>query len=198
MNNDRIFTADVVLVAVGVNQEGYRESLGVAEGAKEDKASWSAFLRYLKERGLKGVMLFISDKCLGLIESLGDFYPKASWQRCVVHFYRNVFTVVPKGKVEEVVVMLKAIHAQEDRGEALRKAALVIKKLQGMKLSRAADIVKEGISETVNYYAFPREHWRRIRTNNPLKRIMKELNVFSHHKNRCPPVTNQSSCTEAW
>ena len=198
MNNDRIFTADVVLVAVGVNQEGYRESLGVAEGAKEDKASWSAFLRYLKERGLKGVMLFISDKCLGLIESLGEFYPKASWQRCVVHFYRNVFSVVPKGKVEEVVVMLKAIHAQEDRGEALRKAALVIKKLQGMKLSRAADIVKEGISETVSYYAFPREHWRRIRTNNPLERIMKELNVFLHHKNRCPPVTNQSSCTEAW
>jgi transposase-like protein len=66
MNNDRIFTADMVLVAVGVNQEGYREILGVAEGAKEDKASWRAFLRYLKERGLKGVELFISDKCLGL------------------------------------------------------------------------------------------------------------------------------------
>ncbi len=176
MNKDRIFTADMVLVAVGVNQEGYREILGVAEGAKEDKASWSAFLRYLlKERGLKRVELFISDKCLGLIESLGEFYLKASWQRCVVHFYRNVFTVVPKGKVKEVVVMLKAIHAQEDRGDALRKAALVIKKLQGMKLSRAADIVKEGISETVSYYALPREHWRRIRTNNPLERIMKEI-----------------------
>ena len=164
-----------VLVAFGVNKEGYREILGVAEGAKEDKASWSAFLRYLKERGLKGVELFISDKCLGLVESLGDFYPKASWQRCVVHFYRNVFTVVPKGKVKEVAAMLKAIHAQEDKKEALRKASLVIKKLQSMRLSRAADIVKDGISETVSYYAFPREHWRRIRTNNPLERIMKEI-----------------------
>lgn len=164
-----------VLVAVGVNQEGYREVLGVAEGAKEDKASWSAFLRYLKGRGLKGVELVTSDKCLGLIESLGDFYPKASWQRCVVHFYRNVFTVVPKGKVKEVATMLKAIHAQEDRKEALRKAALVIKKLQSMKLSRASEILKEGIAETVGYYAFPREHWRRIRTNNPLERIMKEI-----------------------
>jgi putative transposase len=154
-----------VLVAFGVNQEGYREILGVAEGAKEDKASWSAFLRYLKERGLKGVELFISDKCLGLVESLGEFYPEASWQRCVVHFYRNVFTVVPKGKVKEVAAMLKAIHAQEDRKEALRKAALVVKKLESMKLGRAADIVKDGISETVSYYAFPREHWRRIRTN---------------------------------
>lgn len=164
-----------VLVAVGVNQQGYREILGVAEGAKEDKASWSTFLRYLKERGLKGVRLFVSDKCLGLIESLGEFYPKASWQRCVVHFYRNVFTVVPKGKVREVAAMLKAIHAQEDRREALQKATHVIKKLQGMKLGRAADIVREGIEETVSYYEFPREHWRRIRTNNPLERIMKEI-----------------------
>lgn len=164
-----------VLVAFGVNKEGYREILGVAEGAKEDKAGWGNFLRYLKERGLKGVELFISDKCLGLVESLGEYYPEASWQRCVVHFYRNVFTVVPKGKVKEVAAMLKAIHAQEDKKEALRKAAIVIKKLQSMRLNRAADIVKDGISETMSYYAFPREHWRRIRTNNPLERIMKEI-----------------------
>jgi transposase-like protein len=164
-----------VLVAVGVNQEGYREILGVAEGAQKDKASWRAFLRYLKERGLKGVQLVTSDRCLGLIESLGECYSKASWQRCVVHFYRNVFTVVPKGKVKEVAAMLKAIHAQEDRKEALRKAALVIKKLQTMKLGRAAEILKEGIAETAAYYAFPREYWRRIRTNNPLERIMKEI-----------------------
>ncbi len=164
-----------VLVAVGVSQEGYREVLGVAEGAKEDKASWSAFLRYLKERGLKGVKLFISDKCLGLIESLGEFYPNALWQRCVVHFYRNVFTVVSKGKVKEVAAMLKALHAQEDRGEALRKAAEVIKKLQAMKLNRAAAIVQEGIGETLSYYGYPREHWRRIMTNNPLERVMKEI-----------------------
>lgn len=164
-----------VLVAIGVNQEGYRDILGVAEGAKEDKASWSAFLRYLKERGLKGVKLFISDKCLGLVESIGEFYADARWQRCVVHFYRNVFTVIPKGRVKEVADMLKAIHAQEDRKEALRKASLVVKKLETMKLKRAADTVKEGIEETLNYYAFPREHWRRIRTNNPLERIMKEI-----------------------
>ena len=89
-----------VLVAIGVDSEGYREILGVEEGAKEDKVSWSNFLRHLKERGLKGVRLFISDKCLGLVEALGEFYPEASWQRCVVHFYRNVFTAVPKGKIK--------------------------------------------------------------------------------------------------
>jgi putative transposase len=164
-----------VLVAVGVNREGYREILGVAEGAKEDKASWSGFLRNLKKRGLKGVELVTSDKCLGLVESLGEFYPEALWQRCVVHFYRNVFTVVPRGKVKEVVAMLKAIHAQEDGAEAIKKAYSVAEKLEKMKLGRAAATVRDGITETLSYYQFPCEHWRRIRTNNPLERIMREI-----------------------
>jgi len=164
-----------VLVAIGVNNEGYREILGIAEGAKEDKESWRSFLRYLKGRGLKGTQLFISDKSLGLVETIGEFYPKARWQRCVVHFYRNVFTAVPKGKVKEVAAMLKAIHAQEDRKEAAKKAASVVKKLKSMRLTKAAETVEAGIEETLSYYHFPREHWRRIRTNNPLERIMREI-----------------------
>jgi putative transposase len=148
-----------VLVAIGIDKEGYRQILGVAEGAKEDKESWGTFLRYLKGRGLKGVELFISDKCLGLVESLGEFYSKSLWQRCIVHFYRNVFAVVPRGKVKEVALMLKAIHAQEDREEAIKKASLVSEKLKKMKLARASDLVKEGIEETLRYYHFPREHW---------------------------------------
>ena len=164
-----------VLVAIGVNQDGYREVLGVAEGAKEDKKSWGNFIRYLKERGLKGVRMFTTDKCIGLVESLGEFYPDALWQRCMVHYYRNVFTVVPKGKVKEVAAMLKAIHAQEDRKEALAKAENVAAKLEEMKLSKAARMVRESIDETLNYYNFPPEHWLRIRTNNPLERIMREI-----------------------
>src|SRR5690606_19377861 len=103
-----------ILVALAVNNDGYREILGAAEGSKEDKASWLNFLRHLKERGLKGTQLFISDKCLGFVEALGDVFPDAKWQRCIVHFYRNVFTVTPHGKMREVTAMLKAIHAQED------------------------------------------------------------------------------------
>ena len=164
-----------VLVAIGVDHEGYREVLGVAEGAKEDKASWGTFLRHLKERGLRGVELFISDKCLGLVESLGEFFPDARWQRCVVHFYRNVFTAVPKGKIKEVAAMLKAIHAQEDRKEAEQKVECVAKKLELMKLRKAAKLVREGYTETLTYYAFPRKHWRNIRTNNPLERILREV-----------------------
>ena len=164
-----------VLVAIGVAQDGFRQVLGVAEGAKEDKQSWTNFLRYLKGRGLRGVKVFVSDKSLGLVETLGEFYPDAMWQRCMVHFYRNVFTVVPKGKVREVATMLKAIHAQEDLQEAQKKAKGVAEKLRGMKLPKAAELLTEGIDETLTYYAFPQQHWRRIRTNNPLERILREV-----------------------
>jgi len=163
------------LVAIGVSQSGYRQILAVSEGAKEDKASWTEFLRGLKERGLKGVQLFVSDKCLGLVENLADFYPEAKWQRCVVHFYRNVWTAVPTGKVKEVAAMLKAIHAQEDAAAAAEKARLVVEKLRAMKLAKAAEIVANGIEETLSYYQLPPEHWRCLRTNNPLERLMREI-----------------------
>ena len=126
-------------------------------------------------RGLKGVQLVISDKCLGLVESIGEFYPKAKWQRCAVHFYRNVFRLVPKGKVKEVAAMLKAIHAQEDREAASEKSKAVSRKLEVMKLKKAAKLVEEGAEETLSYCHFPREHWRHIRTNNPLERILREV-----------------------
>ena len=164
-----------VLVAIGVDKDGYRQVLGIKEGAKEDKESWIAFMRYLKERGLSGVELFVSDKCLGLVESLADFYPKAKWQRCVVHFYRNVFTVVPKSKVKDVAAMLKAIHAQEDRQAAEEKVEAVVKKLKKMKLVEAAKLVEQGAAETLSYYGFPSQHWRSLRTNNPLERLMREI-----------------------
>lgn len=164
-----------VLVAIGVDAEGYRKVLGVAEGAKEDKAGWGAFLAHLKARGLSTPQLFISDACGGLVESLGEHYPEARWQRCVVHFYRNVFCVVPSGKVREVAAMLKAIHAAEDIEAAQLKADQVVAKLRQMKLTAAADKVQAHIAETFAYYAFPETHWRRIRTNNPLERLMREI-----------------------
>jgi len=164
-----------ILVAIGVNEEGYREVLGVAEGGREDKESWRDFLRSLKNRGLSGVALIVSDKCLGLLEALGEFYPGARWQRCVVHFYRNVFRAVPKGKMKEVAAMLKAIHAQEDREAALEKVDAVVAKLERARLPKASKIVREGAEETLRYYFFPREHWRSLRTNNPLERLNKEI-----------------------
>lgn len=164
-----------ILVAVGVNEAGFREILGICEGAKEDLESWKNFLCHLKQRGLKGVQLVISDKCLGLLEALGQVYPEVLWQRCMVHWYRNVFSMVPSGKVKAVAAMLKAIHAQEDKTAALAKADDVMAKLKEMKLGQAAEKVREGVEETLRYMAFPSEHWRRIRTNNMLERSLREV-----------------------
>lgn len=164
-----------ILVAIGVNAEGYREILGVGEGSKEDKASWLGFLRQLKVRGLAGVQLVISDKCLGLVEALGETFAEAQWQRCIVHFYRNVWTAVPTSKVREVSAMLKAIHAQEDAVAAKQKTAAVVARLREMKLAQAAQLVHDGLGETLAYMDYPSEHWRCLRTNNPLERLMREI-----------------------
>lgn len=164
-----------VLVAIGVDKDGYRTVLGIAEGHKEDKTGWSSFLKHLKGRGLKGVRLIISDACMGLVEAAAAYFPHAQWQRCTVHFYRNVSNAVPAKHVPVVLNMLKAIHASEDREAARVKAEAVIDKLEAMRLKEAAARVREGIEETLTFYRFPAAHWRRIRTNNPLARIMREI-----------------------
>jgi len=164
-----------VLVAIGVNQEGFREVLGSWEGPKEDKEGWGAFLRHLKQRGLQGVRLFITDRCLGLVEALAEHFPQSDWQRCVVHWYRNVFSKVPRQKLRAVAAMLTAIHAQEDRASAQQKALAVAAKLKEMKLASAAEVVQQGYAETMSYYNYPDQHRRQLRTNNPLERIMKEI-----------------------
>lgn len=164
-----------LLVAIAVNSDGYREILGIVEGHKEDKAGWAGFLKHLKQRGLKGIELIVSDACLGLVEAAGELYPDARWQRCTVHWYRNAFSHVPNAKMREVALMLKAIHAQEDRAAAHAKADDVVAKLREMKLGKLADWIGDTVDETLSYYAFPNEHWRRIRTNNPLERIMREI-----------------------
>lgn len=100
-----------VLVAIGVSQDGCREILGAAEGMKEDRESWRSFFVWLKERGLTGVRLIIGDKNLGMLETIPEIFPDARYQRCTVHFYRNIFSVTPRKKMKAVALMLKAIHS---------------------------------------------------------------------------------------
>lgn len=164
-----------VLVAIGVNEEGYREVLGAAEGMKEDKSSWTSFLQWLKSRGLDGVKLIVGDKCLGMLESIGEVYPEAKYQRCTVHFYRNVFSSVPKKKVKEVARMLKAIHSQESKEAAQIKAKDIVGQLRALKLKEAASCVENGIEETLTYMTFPSEHWAKLRTNNLIERMNREI-----------------------
>jgi len=158
-----------LLVASAVNKEGYREILGICEGAKEDKSGWSAFLRYLVDRGLSGVQLIISDACRGLVESIADYLPDARWQRCMVHFYRNVFSPVPSTKVREVSHMLKAIHAQESRRAAREKADAVIAELKRQRMTRRragpkasnADLLRvprQSLDQDTNQQSFGADH----------------------------------------
>jgi putative transposase len=139
-----------LLVASAVNSEGFREILGICEGTKEDKSGWSSFLRHLVDRGLKGVRLIISDACRGLIESAAEYLPEARWQRCMVHFYRNVFSHVPSTKVREVSHMLKAIHAQESREAADNKARAIVADLRAARMTAAADLVEGSVQETLS------------------------------------------------
>ena len=114
-------------------------------------------------------------KAAELADALGDFFPETQWQRCVVHWYRNAFNKCPYKHVKTVAAMLKAIHAQEDKEAAREKAGLVAAKLRTLKLEPLAKFVEESVEETLSYMDFPTEHWRKIRTNNGLERIMKEI-----------------------
>jgi putative transposase len=163
-----------VLVAAGVSEDGRREVIGISEGCKEDKEGWRRFLQDLKRRGLGSVTLVVSDACLGLKEALAEVFPDADWQRCIVHFYRNVLTQVPRKRMREVALALKAIHGQENITAARAKAAEVVKTF-GKLLPGAMKIITAGVEETLTYYHYPELHWVRIRTNNAMERLLREV-----------------------
>ena len=110
-----------------------------------------------------------------MLESIPEVFPDAKYQRCTVHFYRNVFSVTPRHKMKIVAMMLKAIHAQESKASAREKAVQVAQKLREMKLAAAAKKVENGIEETLTYMDFPTQHWSRIRTNNTIERLNREI-----------------------
>lgn len=164
-----------VMVAIGVNDDGYREVIGAAEGFTESAECWREFLSWLKSRGLRGVRMFTGDKAAGMVGSIAEVFPGAAHRRCTVHFYRNVLARVLKSKRPKVAAMLKAVHAMESRGAAEAKAIEVASELEGSGMKEAARVVMDGCAETPTYTRFPREHWRRIRTNNAIERLNREI-----------------------
>lgn len=164
-----------VMVAIGVNDDGYREVIGAAEGYTESAECWRDFLAWLKGRGLSGVRMITGDKASAMTGAIAEVFPDATYQRCTVHFYRNVLSKVPKTKRRLVAEMLKAIHAQESFEASVEKAEAVAASLDTMKLKEAARCVRNGVAETLTYTRFPMEHWRRIRTNNAIERLNREI-----------------------
>lgn len=166
-----------ILVAVGVGMDGRREVLSVAEGMKEDSESWREFIKGMLARGLKGVRLVTGDRCAGLVAAVNELLPGARYQRCMVHFERNILAKVNPKNRDWAADALKAIFSMESKDKALEKAESVAKDMEARKLREAAKCLREGIGETTTYLLddYPREHRRRIRTNNMIERLNREI-----------------------
>jgi transposase-like protein len=166
-----------ILVAIGIGSDGHREVIRVAEGMKEDSASWNSFVSSLISRGLTGVRLVTGDRCAGLVSTVGELLPKARYQRCMVHFMRNVLAKVSPRHTRWAGDALKAVFAMESRDSALAKAEQVASEMEERKLREAATRLREGINETTTYLLddYPVEHRRRIRTNNMIERLNREI-----------------------
>jgi len=168
-------TVNVCVVhAVGVNQEGFRESLGLDVVTAEDGAAWLAYVRGLVARGLAGVKLVSSDAHPGLVDAIAATLPGASWQRCRTHFMRNLLTRVPKSAQSFVATMVRTIFAQPDAATVHEQHARIVAQLQA-RFPEAAALLDEAAADLLAFTAFPKEHWRQVWSNNSLERLNKEI-----------------------
>jgi transposase-like protein len=171
--NHRIVNMAVV-IAIGVRDTGERAILGLAVGASEEEAFWAAFLRDLVGRGLKGVQLVVSDAHTGLKTAISKTLAGTTWQRCRVHFMRNVLAHIPKGDKEVVAAAVRTIFAQPNRQAAEQQLAEVVKAMQP-RWPDAANLLAEAQDDILAYMAFPKDHWTRIYSTNPLERLNREV-----------------------
>jgi transposase-like protein len=163
-----------VVIATGVRADGGREVLGLSVGDSEDGAFWTQFLRSLRARGLAGVRLVISDAHEGLKAAIGAVMAGAAWQRCRVHFMRNVLSRVPKGSQEMVAAAIRTIFAQPDQAAVHEQLASIADKL-GRQFPAVQDMLHQAAHDICAFAAFPTSHWRRIWSTNPLERVNAEI-----------------------
>jgi transposase-like protein len=171
--NGRIVSRALV-IAIGVRESGEREVLGFDVGGSEEAAFWQAFLRELKQRGLEGVRLVISDAHEGLKAAIRQVFNGASWQRCRVHFMRNLLAHIPQGDKSMVAAAVRTIFAQPDRQAASEQLTVVVESLE-KRWPKAAQLLTAAEDDILAYMAFPKEHWARIYSTNPLERLNKEI-----------------------
>ncbi|MET9245842.1 IS256 family transposase [Nonomuraea sp. NPDC003709] len=171
---NRRVVSQAVIVATGVTADGRREVIGFSVGDSEDGAFWTAFLRSLKARGLAGVQLVISDAHAGLVASIGAVLLGAAWQRCRVHFLRNVLAGVPKGSAEMVAAAIRTIFAQPTP-DMVRDQLAVIAGMLGRQFPKVEAMLHEAADDILAFAAFPPAHWKKIWSTNPLERLNKEI-----------------------
>jgi putative transposase len=171
--NRRVVSRAVVIATV-VTADGRREVLGFDVGDSEDGAFWTAFLRSLKARGLGGVQLVISDAHTGLKAAIASVLLGAAWQRCRVHFMRNVLAVVPKGNQEMVAAAIRTIFAQPDADHVTEQFE-VIAAMLGKQLPKVEQMLRDARDDLLAFTGFPVSHWKKIWSTNPLERLNKEV-----------------------
>ena len=163
-----------IVIATGVTRAGDREVLGLAVGDSEDGAFWTAFLRSLRARGLTGVRLVISDAHEGLKAAIGAVLLGAAWQRCRVHFLRNVLTRIPKGSAEMVLAAIRTIFAQPDAASVSDQLDEIVERLQP-RFPVVAAMLAQAKADILAFTAFPIGHWKKIWSTNPLERLNREI-----------------------
>jgi putative transposase len=171
--NHRV-VSQAVVIATGVRADGWREVLGFAVGDSEDGAFWTAFLRSLKARGLGGVQLVISDAHTGLKQAISAVLLGSAWQRCRVHFLRNVLAQVPKGSAEMVAAAIRTIFAQPDAAH-VREQLGVIAGMLGRQSVKVEAMLRDATEDLLAFTGFPPAHWKKIWSTNPLERLNKEV-----------------------
>jgi transposase-like protein len=171
--NHRV-VSQAVVIATGVTGDGHREVLGFDVGDSEDGAFWTAFLRGLKARGLAGVQLVISDAHTGLKAAVGAVMLGASWQRCRVHFLRNVLAQVPRGNAEMVAAAIRTVFAQPDT-DHVHEQFETIAMMLGRQLPKVEQMMRDAADDLLAFTAFPQSHWRKIWSTNPLERVNREV-----------------------
>jgi putative transposase len=171
---DHQVVSRAVVIATGVTAEGGREVLGVDVGDSEDAVFWTAFLTSLKDRGLGGVNLVISDAHRGLQAAIRKTMQGSAWQRCRVHLMRNILSHVPRGQAEMVAAFVRTIFAQPDADAARHQLREVATRLE-RSLPKAAAVLADAEDDVTAYAVLPRHHWRKIWSTNPLERVNKEI-----------------------
>jgi putative transposase len=169
-----VVMSQAIVIAYGVRETGEREVLGIDVGLGEDGAFWTEFLRGLISRGLCGLRLVISDAHLGLREAIATVLGGAAWQRCRVHFMRNALARVPRAAQNEVAATIRSIFAQPDQESAHRQLRFVADQLRPRHY-RVAELLEDAEEDLLAHMAFPREHWRKLHSTNPLERVNKEI-----------------------
>lgn len=166
--------SQAVVIATGVSADGRREVLGFDVGDSEDGAFWTAFLRGLKARGLRGVFLVISDAHEGLKGAIASVFLGASWQRCKVHFLRNVLAQIPKGNAEMVLAAIRTIFAQPDAAHVHEQFETIAMML-GRQSPKVETMLRDARDDLLAFATFPTEHWKKIWSTNPLERLNREV-----------------------